>query len=62
MTIETRCYARQYSDQMYCAVCRLTWDTNDADPPPCKRTIKAAVPELSPAFQSGLPFADKVRL
>ena len=29
------CKARQYSDQMQCATCGLTWDVNDPDPPPC---------------------------
>jgi hypothetical protein len=30
-----RCTARQYSDQMHCVECGLTWDTNDMDPPAC---------------------------
>lgn len=29
------CKARQYSDQMQCAVCGLAWDMNDDDRPPC---------------------------
>jgi len=29
------CKAVQYSDQKHCKVCRLTWDMNDPDPPPC---------------------------
>lgn len=40
---------------MHCQVCRLTWDTNDPEPPPCGRTVR-----LQPAepleFASGLPF------
>lgn len=29
------CQARQYSDQMYCPKCRITWDVSDPDPPEC---------------------------
>lgn len=32
------CAARQYSDQMYCSKCLLTWDVNDLDPPQCGST------------------------
>ena len=39
------CQARQYGDQMICAPCGLTWDTNDPEPPECgkidRRTKKA---------------------
>ena len=31
-----RCAAIQYSDQMVCARCDLSWDTNDSEPPHCK--------------------------
>lgn len=31
----TTCAARQYSDQMHCAKCGLTWDMNDPEPPKC---------------------------
>jgi hypothetical protein len=31
------CDARQFSDQMICETCDLTWDTNDSNPPSCKR-------------------------
>ena len=30
------CAAKQYSDQMVCKKCGLTWDMNDYDPPKCK--------------------------
>lgn len=30
------CEAIQYSDQMVCKRCSLTWDVNDSDPPKCK--------------------------
>ncbi len=29
--------ARQYGDQMSCSVCALTWDTNDSEPPACRK-------------------------
>lgn len=32
----SKCQARQYSDQMHCGLCGLTWDMNDIDPPQCK--------------------------
>lgn len=31
------CEARQYSDEMNCARCRLVWDVNDPDPPQCPK-------------------------
>lgn len=31
------CKARQFSDQMHCSVCNLTWDINDPCPPECGR-------------------------
>lgn len=33
------CKAVQYSDSMVCEACGLSWDTNDAAPPPCDPTI-----------------------
>jgi hypothetical protein len=30
------CNARQLSDEMACLSCRLRWDVNDPEPPPCK--------------------------
>lgn len=35
-----KCQARQYSDQMQCHACGLTWDTNDPDPPQCRQGKK----------------------
>lgn len=41
------CLARQYGDQFICAPCGLTWDTNDTEPPDCRKvdrrskTVKA---------------------
>lgn len=34
----SRCQARQYSDQMYCARCSLVWDVNDPLPPVCNES------------------------
>ena len=31
------CLARQYGDQIICAACGLTWDTNDTEPPDCRK-------------------------
>lgn len=31
----TTCTARQFSDQMVCAECDLSWDVNDRFPPDC---------------------------
>jgi len=37
------CLARQYSDQMWCKACNLTWDTNDEYPPKCKEIAMRTV-------------------
>jgi hypothetical protein len=37
VTPPTRCAAIQYSDQMICPRCDLTWDTNTIDAPACKK-------------------------
>lgn len=29
------CSAKQFSDQMVCSTCELTWDVNDPEPPVC---------------------------
>lgn len=31
------CQARQYGDQMICHACGLNWDTNDPEPPACRK-------------------------
>lgn len=36
----TSCKARQYSDQMSCAACGLTWDVNDPEPPICPQAAR----------------------
>lgn len=33
-----KCEAKQYSDQMCCGRCGLTWDVNDPEPPKCLTT------------------------
>ncbi len=38
----TECQATQYSDQMYCRVCNLSYDVNDPDPPVCPVTSAEA--------------------
>lgn len=50
-----KCAARQFSDQMACAPCRLVWDTNDPDPPLCGRLVPVPVPKAPerPIFVSG---------
>jgi len=35
MATRPNCEARQYSDQMVCVKCDLSWDVNDLDPPKC---------------------------
>jgi hypothetical protein len=55
------CYARaERSDPhtIRCAVCRLSWDVDDRDLPPCPRSVQV-VPERLP-FASGLPFVDNL--
>lgn len=31
------CRAVRYADQMCCGRCGLTWDTNDPEPPACRK-------------------------
>lgn len=54
------CRAIQYSDEMHCPSCRLRWDTNDPEPPPCGAVpvvnTQPAVPAQVP-YKSGLPGA-----
>ena len=45
------CKARQYGDQMICAPCGLTWDTNDPEPPECRKNIKRAAARVA-AFEA----------
>ncbi len=35
--LKAKCKAKQYSDQMYCEDCGITWDMNDLYPPKCGR-------------------------
>lgn len=41
----TSCQARQYSDQMSCAKCGLTWDVNDPEPPICPQAARTGPDE-----------------
>lgn len=50
------CLARCYGDMMSCSACGLSWDTNDPEPPACRKVdrrtklFKAAqVVEVEPA-------------
>lgn len=52
--MSTRCAARRSPDgDMHCPVCRLTWASDDPEPPACGRTMQVA--ELPREFVSGLP-------
>ena len=37
------CQARQYSDEMSCAACGLSWDISDPNPPKCRLRLSCAV-------------------
>jgi hypothetical protein len=39
------CKAKQYSDQMQCDACGLSWDMNDPEPPKCRQDVACAVCE-----------------
>ena len=49
------CQARQYGDQMICAACGLTWDTNDLEPPECRKNIKRAIARVAKIEEEALP-------
>ena len=53
------CHARQYSDQMICAPCGLNWDTNDPEPPECRKNIKRAVAKVAKIEAALLPLKPK---
>ena len=53
------CLARQYSDQMICAACGLTWDTNDPEPPECRKNIKRAVARVAKFEEQTAPLKVK---
>ncbi len=40
------CHARQYGDQFICSPCGLTWDTNDPEPPDCRKNIKRGIAKV----------------
>lgn len=35
MSNHNHSHVRQYSDQLFCSVCKRSWDVNDIDPPEC---------------------------
>ena len=56
------CRARCYGNQMICAPCQMTWDTNDTEPPECRKidlrlkVLKQVDKESAPVTKSkGLP-------
>jgi hypothetical protein len=53
---DTRCQARQESDQMRCAACGLLWDTNDPEPPVCGQQVPT-----QPAKPRALAFFNEVQ-
>ena len=53
------CQARQYGDQMICAPCGLTWDTNDPEPPECRKNIKRAVARVAKIEEQTAPLKVK---
>jgi len=53
------CQARQYGDQMICAPCGLTWDTNDPEPPECRKNIKRAVARVAKIEAEAAPLKPK---
>ena len=55
------CQARQYGDQMICAPCGLTWDTNDPEPPECRKNIKRAVARVAKIEEEAAPSSPRPR-
>ena len=53
------CLARQYADQMTCAACGLTWDTNDPEPPECRTNIKRAAARVAKVEAETAPLMPK---
>lgn len=48
------CKARQFSDEMICGECGLTWDVNDPEPPLCP----AERPKETDPRQGKLPLGE----
>lgn len=53
------CQARRYGDQMICAPCGLIWDTNDPEPPECRKNIKRAVARVAKIEEQTAPLKAK---
>ena len=53
------CQAHQYGDQMICAACGLNWDTNDPEPPACRKNIKRAVARVAKIEEQTAPLKTK---
>ena len=56
-----KCQARQYGDQMMCAPCGLTWDTNDPEPPECRKNIKRAAAKVAKFEAETAPLKPKAK-
>jgi len=55
------CQARQYGDQMICAPCGLTWDTNHTAPPECRKNIKRAAAKVAKFEAETAPLKPKAK-
>ncbi len=55
------CQARQYGDQMICAPCGLNWDTNDPEPPECRKNIKRAAAKVAKFEAETAPLKPKAK-
>lgn len=53
------CQGRQYGDQIICAPCGLIWDTNDPEPPECRKNIKRAVARVAKIEEEAAPLKSK---
>lgn len=53
------CQARQYGDQMICHACGLNWDTNDPEPPDCRKIDKRAIAKVAKLEETTAPLKSK---
>ena len=53
------CQARQYGDQFICAPCGLTWDTNELEPPECRKSIKRGIAKVAKFEEATAPLKSK---
>lgn len=55
------CLARQYGDQMICHACGLNWDTNDPEPPDCRKIDKRAAAKVAKFEAETAPLKPKAK-